>query len=365
MATAPVNREEPLKLGLRNLWYPLATSAELKDRPLGVRALGEELVLWRDDDGRPHVMVDRCPHRDTKLSLGAVVNGALTCPYHHFQFDTQGQCFAIPSEGGACEATKRFRVPTYPAQEKVGLIWGYIGDVALFPPPRLEVAEELESPYWSGFLQTAIWRTNWLRVYDNLADPMHGVFLHAKSYTLSRGSRTDRMRVRDLPDGFIVEREGQRGVNFDWVEIHNTGTLWCRLDIPYPKSAGPGPALRIVGFVTPLDEHRTRVYFFRWRKVQGWKRTLWRTLYKAFLEYNHWRVLEQDRVALEAQRGIESRLHEKLVQADLGVVRMRRFLQQELQRQRAVYARAAAQAAAAAADGVSTVAPAPVEPAAP
>jgi hypothetical protein len=149
------------------------------------------------------------------------------------------------------------------------------------------------------------------------------------------------------------------------VEIHNTGTLWCRLDIPYPKSAGPGPALRIVGFVTPLDEHRTRVYFFRWRKVQGWKRTLWRTLYKAFLEYNHWRVLEQDRVALEAQRGIESRLHEKLVQADLGVVRMRRFLQQELQRQRAVYARAAAQAAAAAADGVSTVAPAPVEPAAP
>ena len=80
------------------------------------------------------------------------------------------------------------------------------------------------------------------------------------------------------------------------------------------------------------------MYFFRQRQVSGWRRWLWRGLYKGFLEHKHWLVLEQDRAALEAQRGIESRLHEHLAQSDVGVVRMRRFFQQELARQQAVYA---------------------------
>lgn len=342
MAKTPVNREAPLEQGLRNYWYPLTSSAALKRRPRSLKVLGEELVLWRDAGGRPHLLHDRCPHRDARLSLGDVVDNQLACPYHAFQFNGAGQCVAIPTEGGACEATKRFAVRSYPVQEKVGLVWGYIGDVALFPPPPLALAEELEDPGWSGFVQPATWRANWLRVLDNLADPMHGPFLHGKSYTLGRGALQDQVRVVDLPDGFSIERAGQRGVNFDWVEFHSSGALWSRLDIPYPKTAGPGPALRIVGFVTPHDANRCTVYFFRWRQLEGWRRTLWRSLYKGFLEYNHWRVLEQDRLALETQRGIESRLHEKLVQSDVGVVRLRRFLQGELHRQQAVYAAASA-----------------------
>jgi phenylpropionate dioxygenase-like ring-hydroxylating dioxygenase large terminal subunit len=228
-------------------------------------------------------------------------------------------------------------VPTYPATERVGLIWGYIGDVQRFPPPPLEFAEELENPEWSGFICQATWQTNWLRIHDNLADPIHGSFLHARSYTLSRGRKDTPMRVRDLPDGgFVVEREGQRGINFDWTEYHLSGTLWCRLDIPYPWSAGPGDPLRIVCFITPLDEHRSTAYFLRYRQLTGWKKLLWRTLYRLFLERNHFRVIEQDRVALEAQRGVESRLHEHLASSDVGTIRLRRMLHQELARQRAV-----------------------------
>jgi len=171
---------------------------------------------------------------------------------------------------------------------------------------------------------------------------MHGPFLHGRSYTLSRGKRADRLHVTDLPDGgFTVEREGQRGVNFDWVEFHQNDSLWCRLDIPYPWSAGPGDPLRIVGWVTPLDANSATCYFLRYRQVSGWRRTLWRSLYKLYLERNHWAVLEQDRVAMEAQRGIESRVHEHLAPTDLGTIRLRRLMQQELARQRTVYARAA------------------------
>src|SRR5688572_3076649 len=58
-----VNREEPLKTGLRNYWYPLARAADLTSKPRRALALGEELVLWRDSRGRAHIMRDRCPHR--------------------------------------------------------------------------------------------------------------------------------------------------------------------------------------------------------------------------------------------------------------------------------------------------------------
>ncbi len=341
MAQAAVNVEKPLEQGLRNLWYPLAKAEDVGATPLGIQALGEDLVLWRDATGQVRTMVDHCPHRDTKLSLGEVVGGALTCVYHGFQYDASGQCVAVPSEGGDCPLARRLRVRSYPTEERVGLVFGYIGELDLFPPPPLEIPAELEDPAWSGFICQATWRSNWLRIVDNLADPMHGPFLHGHSYTLGRGARADRLRVTDLADGgFTVEREGQRGVNFDWVEFHQDGSLWCRLDIPYPSSAGPGPPLRIVGWVTPLDADRSTVYFLRYRQVSGWQRALWRSLYKAFLERNHWHVLEQDRVAMEAQRGIESRLHEHLAPTDVGTIRLRRLFQQELARQQAVYARA-------------------------
>jgi len=50
-----------------------------------------------------------------------------------------------------------------------------------------------------------------------------------------------------------------------------------------------------------------------------------------------WNVIEQDRMILESQRGLRSRLREHRFQSDLGVVRFRRMLEEEAARQRAVY----------------------------
>jgi len=334
--TTQTNVEEPLRAGLRNLWYPLAQAAQLGAQPLGMRALGEELVLWRDSAGRAHTFVDRCPHRDTRLSLGAVVGGVLACAYHGLQFDATGQCVAVPTEGGDCPLARRLRVRSYPTEERAGLIFGYIGDVERLPPPPLTLAAELEDPAWSGFICEATWQASWLRILDNLTDPMHGPYLHGHSYTLSRGLKADRIAVTELQDGgFLIARKNQRDVNIDWIEFHNTGLLWNRLDIPYPPSAGPGGPLRIISLVRPHDEHWTTAYFLRYRQVSGWRRRIWRTLYRGVLERKHWAVLEQDRVALERLRGVESRLHEHLAQADLGVIHQRRLLQQELARQQA------------------------------
>ena len=156
--------------------------------------------------------------------LGEVVGDNLTCAYHGFQYDAGGQCVAVPTEGGDCPLARRLRVPSYPAEERAGLIWGYIGDVALFPPPPLRMPEELDSAAWSGFIQQATWRTSWLRVWDNLADPMHGPFLHARSYTLSRGMRQDRMRFEDLNGGTGLDPRGPRRTRQRGV-LSSTGNL--------------------------------------------------------------------------------------------------------------------------------------------
>lgn len=332
--------EEGLKPGLRNRWYVMVESEKLGQKPVGVKALGENLVVWRDDKGQAHCMSDFCPHRGAKMSLGEVVQGELTCWYHGASFNAEGQCTAFPPEGVESKMPKRMKLKTYPVQEKVGLVWAYIGEVDLFPPPTLEVPAELESDEWSGFICHAHWDTNWLLAYDNLADPMHGPYLHGRSYTLRFGLKADRMILIDLPHGFRVEREKQKGVNFDWSEIGDTGTLFCRLDIPYPKTAGPGGPLRIVGFITPNGENGMEAYFLRYRQLTGWKRELWRTLYKTRLEKRHWNVLEQDRVMLE-NMDLSARLGEHIAQTDIGVIRLRKMLNIEYFRQQEIYRKAA------------------------
>lgn len=330
--------EEGLKAGLRNFWQPVYQAEKLTAaEPVGIKRLGEDLVLWRDGEGKPRCFVDVCPHRGAKLSLGRVLEGTLNCWYHSFQFDAAGQCLSVPTDGGNSKLAQRTSVRAYACEEKAGLIWAYIGDVELFPPPPLMVPREMEADDWTGFIFEDEWKTSWLLVLDNLADVMHAPHLHGRTYTLSRGSRSDVLKVTNTEDGFVVEREKQKGVNFDWVEFHNTGTLWFRLDIPYPRSAGPGGPMRILGFSTPIDAENCIVYFVRMRHVSGWQRALWRNLYKLRLEKKSFVVVEQDRVILESQRGLNSRLSEHLSQADVGVIRLRKLLNQEYARQQAIY----------------------------
>ena len=83
--------------------------------------------------------------------------------------------------------------------------------------------------------------------------------------------------------------------------------------------------MRIVGFVTPIDEHSCKVFFWRMRKVEGIARESWLLLCRAELEERHWNVLEQDRVMLEGMPD-DARKREMLYQHDLGVSRIRQIL---------------------------------------
>lgn len=309
-----------LKNGLPNQWYALLPANWVKDEPVGITRLGKRLVLWRDGGGTLHVQHDRCPHRGAKLSQGHVIDGNLTCPYHGIQIEPDGTVAKVPAYPG-CQVEGMHGVRTFPAVEKGNCVFAFMGEGEALP---LEFPEEFDDPQWSHFVCTATWKGSHLHALDNVVDPMHGPYLHAKSYTLAYGSAEDEMEIEKTADGFIVRRKQQAGINFDWTEYAFTGADWVRLDLPYPPGAGPGGMFRILGYVTPISEAACQVFFWRLRKIEGWERDLWRFMYKSRLEERHWNVLEQDRIVIEEMEQPES---EMLYQHDIGVTHLRRLLQ--------------------------------------
>ena len=320
-------------LGLRDRWYMLGVSSMVDVDPIPLRLLGEDLALWRDGDGHARLMADRCPHRGARLSIGDVVDGQLQCWYHAWRFDASGQCVSVPSQGGPCTLADNTRIDvTYVVREAGGYLWAWMGEDE---PGELTLPSEMTDPSWSTFPETVEWSANWLLALENLVDIMHAPFLHARSITLSGGATEDRVAVTDTAEGFEVHRRNQAGVNFDWIEVVMGPLPYVRLDIPLPPSAGPGPPLRILGFLTPTDNDHTLVHFPRFRQVSGRERTIWRSLYRARLRGTHMHVLNQDKTMLESMRTIEeARADEHLAQADRPVIHLRRTLEPLFEAQR-------------------------------
>ena len=320
-----------LNTGLRNLWHPVASSWQVQNAPIGVTRLGEQIALWRDAEGQVHAVEDRCPHRGARLSLGWNLGQRLACWYHGIELDGQGVVQSVPAATN-CPMEGKKCIKSYPVQERAGAIFLWFGIDPNAEPTPLELPEQIESAQWSSFLCVSNWKVNYRYAVDNVMDPMHGSYLHAVSHSMAEGDKKAEMRVRKTDKGLIFEKTSQQGVNFDWVEMADTGGLWLRLSIPYRKRYGPGGSFYIVGFATAVDDHHCQVYFWRCRKVEGWQRNTWRFFYRNRLEGLHWAVLEQDQLVLESMPE-NARGHEFLYEHDVGMVRVRRMLEQRAKQQ--------------------------------
>src|SRR5581483_4342813 len=125
---------------LRRYWQPVALDEELPagGAPLAVRLLGEELVLYRDDAGRPGLLGLHCAHRGADLSYGRVEDGGLRCIYHGWLYDVSGQCLEQPGEPAGSTFYQRIRQPAYPCVEAGGFVLAYLGGGEAPPLPGWE-----------------------------------------------------------------------------------------------------------------------------------------------------------------------------------------------------------------------------------
>jgi phenylpropionate dioxygenase-like ring-hydroxylating dioxygenase large terminal subunit len=108
----------------QHFWHPLVQSALVlpAGQPHSVVLFGHELVVWRTASGQVQVWRDQCPHRGAKLSMGQVIDDVLECPYHGWQFTSQGQCKLIPVEP-AFKPGPAHCAKTYAVKEAYELVW--------------------------------------------------------------------------------------------------------------------------------------------------------------------------------------------------------------------------------------------------
>src|SRR3954469_8712244 len=118
---------------LRRYWHPFMLSSELKDLPVAVRLLGEDLVVFRDKSGRVGLLHKHCVHRGTSLEFGIPQERGIRCCYHGWQFDTDGTILETPAEPATSTIKSKFRQGAYPVREMHGLLFTYMGPAEEMP----------------------------------------------------------------------------------------------------------------------------------------------------------------------------------------------------------------------------------------
>ncbi len=178
---AGVSRDQVPALGYRNYWYPAIPSKKIARRPVQMKILGDDVVIFRDAvQGELYAFHDRCPHRGASLSQGRFYYpGTLTCSYHGWTFDTSGKLVAVLSEGPDCPLVGKVQLRTYPVEEFRGLVWIWMGDQE---PARLheDLPPELQNSNCEIFMDVQNWNANWRIVTEN-TDGYHAPILHRRS----------------------------------------------------------------------------------------------------------------------------------------------------------------------------------------
>ncbi len=195
---------------LINNWYVAARSNEIGPTPFKSRMLGLDFVLFRDADGKVHCMSDMCVHRGGALHRGQINNGHIACPYHGWEFNTGGACTKIPALGDDVSIPKRARIDSYPVEERMGLVWTFLGDA--------EEKDRPEIPMWyEPFLNAPDqWRiisydytytdVNWVRLGENSTDTAHPSFVH-KAFGNRLSPKAVIVPIQDTPYGARTVRE--------------------------------------------------------------------------------------------------------------------------------------------------------------
>lgn len=115
-------------------WYAVALSGGVEaGTSNGTRLLGEEIVVWRDAAGAPHIWEDRCPHRGMRLSFGFVRGDRIACLYHGWQYGTDGQCLYIPAHPDL-KVPPTITTWRRGCHEAMGMIWAHPSEAAAATP---------------------------------------------------------------------------------------------------------------------------------------------------------------------------------------------------------------------------------------
>src|SRR5439155_76065 len=207
---------------LRRYWVPAALAREvaLPDcPPVRVKLLGEDLVAFRDSDGRIGLVDEFCPHRRVSLFFGRNEECGLRCVYHGWKFDVEGRCVDMMNEPAELSFKQKVSITSYPMVEAGGILWAYMGPPALRPPlpqfawtrtpaTHLDVSKVIQVSNWEYSLGEP------LTAEDRLGRGLGNGPLDVDQKTF-RSTRNKR-------NNYLLDRQVQKTETFTGIEGINT-----------------------------------------------------------------------------------------------------------------------------------------------
>jgi phthalate 4,5-dioxygenase oxygenase subunit len=276
-----VEREAPMGKLMRRHWIPAALSEQLSERdgtPVRLRILGEDLVAFRDTEGRLGVLGERCPHRKASLALGRNEELGLRCLYHGWKFDVDGNCLEMPSEpaaSGFCEKVKHL---AYPAHEAGGFVWIFMG--------RRDQMPEFEAPPWAPTpdAKVSIVRIdlpcNWAQIMEGQIDSAHSSSLHSSDMRPARvdtakAVETHWLRPSTDKNPRIQVQLTNYGMRYAAIRrpITNANTHeYVRITTyvaPFFALIPPNNAYNVASVIVPKDDRSSYFNFIAWGDQPG------------------------------------------------------------------------------------------------
>ncbi len=247
--------ETPMGALLREYWMPALRSGavEAGGAPCRVRLLGENLVVFRTEDGEVGALDEACPHRGASLTLARNEDCALRCIYHGWKLGIDGRVLETPNEGDR-RIGPALHMRTHLVEEAAGIIWVRFAPTGSAPPlPRFEF---FDLPPTSVRVNCLTVECNWLQVIEGEWDPTHLPFMH---------------RLLGGPDGHIFEGDAS-GASFVAQQLGSAPSLeFERTDYGFRYAqieASPSRLTRVIVCALPWwvsiptgpTEHNTRSF---------------------------------------------------------------------------------------------------------
>jgi phthalate 4,5-dioxygenase len=342
----------------RRFWVPAMLSSELPGPdcpPMRLRLLGEDLVAFRDSQGRAGVLGAHCPHRGASLFFGRNEECGLRCVYHGWKFDVAGHCVDMPNEPPESNFRDKVRQTAYPVHEAGKMLWVYMGPPEIrCEPPRLEWTLVPDSHV---YVHKRLQDCSWLQNLEGEVDSSHISFLHRDlaisgalpSFVFQEGA--PRFTVLGTDYGLLIGAQRRETDTTDYWRVTQF-LLPSYTMIP----AVPGKFIDFTAAI-PIDDEHMMGFTVAWRpdrplsdedvsRIESWNYVYSEVDARTFLpvrnrdnEYQLDRgaqrttsftgirgVRDQDAAVQEGMGPIVNRSAEHLGSADAAVIQTRRLL---------------------------------------
>ena len=313
----------------RRFWQPVALSAELKDLPMAIRILDEDLVVFRDRSGQVGLLELHCSHRGTSLEFAQIEERGIRCCYHAWLYDVDGKLLETPGEPAESTLTDRLYHGAYPTLEHQGVVFAYMGPREKQPP--FPILDTYDMPGYRAQPRThEAWPCNWLQVRENAMDPVHLRFLHTIEGNVgftSDFTMESELDFMETPVG-MVYIDTRRVKDTVWVRVSDmvlpTIHQGCDLGQDLEGRDGNRPTISI--WIVPVDDtHTTQFGFFRVRDGEEFRTvdTFGQTPERLYEDRQH---TPGDYDVMVSQRSIEIHALEHLASTDRGVIMLRNMV---------------------------------------